>query len=108
VASEVVKEPTERTLRWRRVFFGVATADDGKIVLAELGRELGAFTYQDPDDPASVVKQSVWKMILGRLGIMNARSLEQCTEYVRALSQIPPVAEEVISEQEEEESHGGS
>jgi hypothetical protein len=101
VASEAVKQPTERTMRWRRLFFGVPTAEDGKITLAELGRELGAFTYQDPDDPASLVKQSVWKMILGRLGIMNARSLEQCTEYIRALSQIPPVAEEVISDQEE-------
>ncbi len=99
--DEIRKQPTERTLRWRRVFFGVPTAEDGRITLAELGRELGAFTYQDPQDPASVVKQSIWKMILGRLGIMNARSLEQCAEYVRALSYIPPVEEEVISQEEE-------
>lgn len=97
----VVKEPTERTQRWRRVFFGVPRAEDGRTVLAELGRELGAFTYQDPQDPNSLVKQNLWKMVLGRLGIVNARSLDQCVEYVEALSRIPPVAEEITSEEEE-------
>ena len=105
--ADVKKQPTERTLRWRRLFFGVPKPEDGTITLAELGRELGAFTYLDPEDPSSIVKQNLWKMIQGRLGIMNARSLEQCVQHIKALSQIPPVEEEVI-EEEEEENHGGS
>jgi hypothetical protein len=79
----------------------VPRAEDGKLCLAELGRELGAFTYLDPEDPSSLVKQNLWKRILGLLGIVNVRSLEQCTAYIQALSQIPPVEEEVISSEEE-------
>jgi hypothetical protein len=97
---ETSKQPTERTLRWRRVFFGVPRPEDGKTTLAELIRELGGLTYQDPADPASIVKQNILKMILGRLGIINAGSLAQCEEYVRALATIPPVAEETMKEEE--------
>jgi len=106
VADQKHTQPTERTLRWRRVFFGVPLTGEGKRVLAELGRDLGAFTYQDPDDPHSIVKQTIWKMILGRLGIMNARSIDQCVGYIEALSQVPPVEEDVISSEEEEERDG--
>lgn len=101
MANKPKKLPTERTLRWRRVFFGAPSPDDGKRTLAELGRELGAFTYLDPADPSSLVKQNIWKMILGRLGIINASDLAQCEELVRALASVPPVEEEVISDQEE-------
>jgi len=98
--AETTKQPTERTLRWRRLFFGVPRPDDGRLTLAELGRELGGFTYLDPADPSSIVKGNVWKMILGRLGIINASSLDQCLELVNALATIPPVAEEIRKEEE--------
>lgn len=88
----------QRVACWRKVFL---STEDGRRTLAELGRELGAFTFVPHADPAEIVKANIWKLILGRLGILNASDLNQCLLYVEALSDIPPVREEITEKEEE-------
>ncbi len=90
-----VNEDVERR---RRVFLAT---EDGRRTLAEIGRELGAFTYAVSTDPAEIVKLNVWKWFLGRLGILNAADLNQCLFYVQALSEIPPVREGITEKEED-------
>lgn len=94
---EAKRAITDQVSRWRKVFLAT---EDGRRTLAELGRELGAFTFA-LTDPAEIVKANIWKMILGRLGILNAADLNQCQLIVQALSEIPPVTEEITEKEEE-------
>lgn len=95
--AEKKTEVTERTTRWRKTFL---STENGRITLMELGRELGAFTINDSRDPAEITKLNVWKLILGRLGIINSSSPTQCLSFVEALSDIPPVREEIKDKEE--------